>query len=139
LVRTLDELATTARCSRQQVRHGYQVLGLEYDLATPPFPLDARVSRLTSTLDIGPRAAGRAHELATVATEAGVTNGTQPAGVAAACVYMATRDADQSALTQSQCAEAASTTPTTLRERWKDLQNIVSEETATADRAATAD
>jgi transcription initiation factor TFIIB len=125
--RSLDELAATARCSRQQVRHGYQVLVIEFELQTPPFPLDARVARLVSQLDIGTRAAGRAHDLATVAEETGVTNGTQPAGVAAACVYMATQEYGPSALTQAACAEAASTTPNTLRERWQELERVTSE------------
>jgi transcription initiation factor TFIIB len=122
-VRPLAELVAVARCDRQALRRGYQVLVRTYELATPPFPLRARVARLTSRLEVSPAAAAHARTLAEAATAAELTVGRQRAGIAAACVYRATQ-AHPPARTQAVCADATDTTATTLRARAAELAEL---------------
>lgn len=119
--RTLAEVADASTRDRSQVRHGYQVLRIEYDLAVPPYPLRSHVARLRSRLDLAPAAGARALDLADVATDAGLTNGRSRAGMAAACVYQATREHPPTP-TQTACAEAAGTSTATLRARLEELE-----------------
>ena len=61
-----------------------------------------------------------ARELATLTLEAGIENGRHPAGVAAAYLYIASRELDYSH-TQADLARAADVTPATIRERFYEL------------------
>lgn len=122
--RTLDEVAGASTCDRSQVRHGYQVLQVEYDLAAPPFPLRVHVGRLISRFDLAPSATERAVELADIATEIGLPNGRNRSGVAAACLYQTTREHPPKR-GQSACADAAGTTTATLRNRWHELRDAI--------------
>lgn len=132
-VRPLGEIAGVASCSRQQVRHGYQVLVREYDLATPPYPVLAWVAQVTAALDVDGRAAARSRRLARRATAAGLSNGRQRAGVAAACVYLAAQEYPPTR-SQVACAEAADTSTATLRERVQDLEALGDEGATDASR-----
>lgn len=119
-VRTVAEITEPARCSTQKVRLGYQILCRAYGLPVEPYPLDTWVDRVASACRASPRARKRARELATVAVEAGITAGCQRGGVAAACVYEATQ-AHPPSTRQVDVAEAAESTPSTLRARWHAL------------------
>lgn len=123
-LRTLGEVASASACDRAQVRHGYQVLCAEYDLAVPPYPLHEYVVRVRSRVDLADRAAARALELGDIAQEVGLVNGCSRAGMAAACVYRAGCEQPPTP-TQASCAAAAGTSATTLRTRLEDLAAVI--------------
>lgn len=78
------------------------------------------IPRLISELELDHDIQRRANELAARAEETALTNGCQPAGVAAACVYLAAQE--QGALiTQSTVASAAEVSVVTLRSRRDEL------------------
>jgi transcription initiation factor TFIIB len=81
------------------------------------------VPRLISELELDHDIRRRANELAECAEGTALTNGCQPSGVAAACVYLAAQE--QGALiTQSTVASAAEVSVVTLRSRRDELQAI---------------
>jgi transcription initiation factor TFIIB len=80
------------------------------------------VPRLASNLDVPDRLQQRALELAREAERAGVTNGVQPSGFAAACLYMACQRSHW--LTQREVADAADTSTATVRNHRERLDAL---------------
>jgi transcription initiation factor TFIIB len=121
---TLAEVVGVARVAGSRVTNAYKTLNSELGLSAIPIRPQCFVPKLTTELEASEDVRRRALSLAQRARETDIANGCQPTGVAAACVYMASLE-DGRSLTQSMIAEAAGTTPTTLRARWKDLQEEV--------------
>ncbi|SNZ15325.1 transcription initiation factor TFIIB [Natronoarchaeum philippinense] len=123
--RQIDEVAAVAHCDQQALTNCYGLLNKELGLkALVPTP-KTLLPRLLAAFDIPETVQYRATELADVATEAGTANGCRPAGVAAACLYLASTEAE-CALRQTDIASVAGTSPVTLRKRYTELR----EETA---------
>jgi len=115
------EVADVARCSAEKVRHGYRVLNVELELGAEVVGPHQHVPKLISALELPGEVRHRALELASVATDAGLANGRKPAGVAAACVYLAAEQAGP-LVTQAAVAETADVSEPTLRARYEELQ-----------------
>ncbi len=81
------------------------------------------VPRLASDLECPDEIRQRARTLAEQAEEHGVTTGVHPAGFAAACLYKAGREEGRW-LTQSEAAETANISPTTVRTHRDTLQQL---------------
>lgn len=121
--RTLEEVATVARCQKQQVALGYRVLNVELGLEAPVTGVTEWVPRLASDCDTVDRVRHRAFELARVADQNGISNGRHPAGVAAACLYLAGREFGHHH-TQAELADLANISVATLRERYYELCEV---------------
>ena len=120
LPRSVDEVGAVARVTTERVRNAYSVLNDELGLpAVPQTPRDF-VPKFASELGVAARLRKRALELAEFAVETGVANGRKPSGIAAACLYHATRERGQD-WTQQELAALADVTPVTLRAGWQDL------------------
>ena len=124
LLRTLEEVGGTSAVSHERVHNAYSVLNRELELPTVPVEPPEYVPKLMSALDVSPAARQRAVDLAKQVATSGVANGCHPAGVAAGCVYQATKELDER-LTQAALADAAEVTPMTVRARWKQLQTLL--------------
>ncbi|RXK47031.1 transcription initiation factor IIB [Halorientalis pallida] len=112
--RTLTDVAEVARCSDQQVWNGYSTLNRELQMAVRPlFPVEF-IPTLASTLDLESEIEFYARTLAEAATEAGITTGCNPAGVAGGCLAVAV-DAFEEPITQLAIADAADVSPATIR------------------------
>ncbi|WP_435067623.1 transcription initiation factor IIB [Haloplanus sp. C73] len=121
LPRSVDEVGAVARVATDRVQNAYRVLNENLGLpAVPQTPRDF-VPKFATALDIEASTRKRALDLATLAIDTGVANGCQPSGVAAACVYQATRERGP-ARTQAELADVADVAPVTLRTRWQDLR-----------------
>ncbi|WP_224332654.1 transcription initiation factor IIB [Haloprofundus halobius] len=123
VTRTLDEVAQVAACRRGRVKNDYKVLNAELGLATVVQRPKQLVPRIASVCDVSRLAERQALELADIAWDEGVANGRAPSGIAAACISMAVDEFGE-AVTQAEIAEAAGTSPVTLRERYEDLQGV---------------
>jgi len=119
----LDEVADSARVELSRVRNAYKTLNTELGLPTPPRRPQSFIPRFASELDVADTVRQRAFELAKGAEETIISNGCQPTGVAAACLYKAAREQGQF-LTQTDLAEVAETTPVTIRTRWNELEEV---------------
>jgi transcription initiation factor TFIIB len=129
LPRSVAEVGAVARVAQSRVRNAYRVLNDELGLPTPPPTPTDFVPRYASELDVTTDVRKRAHDLAARAVEAGIANGRQPSGVAAACLYYASRELGQSR-TQAAVADVADVCPVTVRARWRELRALGDDEEA---------
>jgi transcription initiation factor TFIIB len=84
---------------------------------------DARPPETVSELGLGPAVERAARELAGRAVEIGVTNGRNPAGVAAGCVYAAA-GGHAAPVTQVEIGREAGVSEFTVRKRWEEVERL---------------
>jgi transcription initiation factor TFIIB len=120
LPRTVAEVASPTRVPDERVRHYYSVLNTELGLPVAATRPSEYVQRFASALDVPGSVRRRALELASIATEIGVSNGRLPRGVAAGCLMVASADRSQR-FTQSRLADVADVSPRTVRERTREM------------------
>lgn len=120
--RSLAEVQHVARGRESLTEQAYRVLNRDLDLPTKPQRPRGYVSRLASEVDASPSVRRHALELAVAAEESDIANGRNPAGVAAACLYLAGEECSVR-YTQSALADFAGVTPVTLRERYYELRD----------------
>jgi transcription initiation factor TFIIB len=135
LPRSADEIGAVARVGTSKVLHAYRVLNDGLNLPAPPQTPRDFVPRYAADLDVDTRVRKRALDLAERAIETGVANGRKPSGVAAACLYQASREVGP-ARTQAAVADVAGVTPVTVRTGWKALLDAI---TLGRDDRATSD
>lgn len=114
LSRRLEAVSEPARVEEDRVRNAYSVLNTELGLPAQLIHPSGFIPQFASELDVSDAIQHRALELASQAEEAGVTNGRQPSGFAAACLYKAARECDER-VTQGEVAAVADTSVMTLR------------------------
>ena len=122
--RSFEETAEVARCDRHGVELGYRVLNASLGLDAQVVRVTGRIPRLAAACEASDRVQHRALELAELAEETGLANGRNPAGVAAACLYLAGREFGVD-YTQAELGQLAKVTPMTLRKRYHELQERV--------------
>ncbi|WP_255152989.1 transcription initiation factor IIB [Halorarius halobius] len=130
LPRTLKETGEVARVDTDEINRDYKNLNRDLELATPPPLPQDYVPRLASAVDASPRVERRAYQLARSNAVGVLANGRQPNGVAAACLYHASKESGRSnvRLTQQTLSEEGYTTPTTIRKLWKELKALADDE-----------
>jgi transcription initiation factor TFIIB len=126
-----DDLVDVARVDHSGVTNAYKTLNRELGLPTQPVAPQSLLPKLASELGVEKRVRRRAQRLAERAHETSIANGYQPSGVAAACLYLASREHGES-LIQAQVAAAAGTTPATLRARRAELTELIDGEVQVA-------
>ena len=122
--RLLGEIAEVAQCAKDKVELGYRVLNAELGLDAQVVQVTDHIPRLAAAVDAADCVQYRAVELAELADDAGLANGRNPAGVGAACLYVADREFGTE-YTQAELARLADVTPMTLRKRYYELQERV--------------
>lgn len=127
LGRSLSEVAPIAACERSAVETAYSVLNTELALPAQPITPRTVLGQLASELELSAAIERRARTLAAQAEEEDLTNGKQPSGFAAACVYTAAHEY-RCPLTQAEIAAAADTSCVTLRTHFRALEAIIVEE-----------
>lgn len=127
IARTLEEVAGTARCPRREIARAYRRLDREFELALPPVPAEDYVARFASRLGLDAPAWRMATEILRDARVANVGQGKDPAGLAAAALYLGSRRAGQTR-SQGDVADAAGISEVTLRHRYHELDELSEEE-----------
>ncbi|GGL48226.1 transcription initiation factor IIB [Halocalculus aciditolerans] len=122
VARTVDEVLDVARADRREFRAAYDAMNRELGLPTGPIDPRDYLPRFAS--ELGLDAAVERHARRLLLDLEADTNlaGRNPGGVAAACLYTASRDTE-SPVTQADAAAAAGVTPVTLRATYADLQD----------------
>jgi transcription initiation factor TFIIB len=123
VARTREEVADAARASLSEQQAAYDALNRELGLPVGPIDPAEYVPRFASRLDVDRRVERRAREYAEAAVEESIASGRDPSGVAAACLYTASRD-HGAGVTQSESASVADVTPVTLRNTYTDLREM---------------
>ncbi|WP_142860643.1 transcription initiation factor IIB [Salinigranum halophilum] len=121
--RTLDEVVRVAHVDESSVNNAYRAINSELGLETALIRPRTLLPRLISELEcsLSPMTRRRAEELVAYAESSGIANGRSPSGVAAACLYLALNESNQW-VRQTDLAEIAGTTPTTIRARRDELR-----------------
>jgi transcription initiation factor TFIIB len=119
--RTLPEIVAVAKATRGELTAAYTALNRELGLPTGPIDPAEYLARFATQLGVSSDIEARARELVGESHTRGLTNGRNPGGVAAACLYTAATETDYP-LTQQAAADVADITPVTLRATYYDLR-----------------
>ena len=118
--RTLDEIAIYTKADRKEVARCYRLLLRELGVRVPiADPID-HVPRIAALLGLSGATMKTAIEILRKARERGITAGKDPAGLAAAAIYIAALLNDERR-TQKEIAQVAGVTEVTVRNRYKEL------------------
>lgn len=118
--RTLDEIAKYTRAGRKDVARCYRLLVREAAIKVPlPNAIDF-VPRIGAILNLSASTIRRAIDILKQAQKMGLTAGKDPAGLAAAAIYIAAMMQGEMR-TQKEVARAAQVTEVTVRNRYKEL------------------
>jgi len=118
--RTLDEIARYTRAGRKDVARCYRLLVREAAIKVPlPNAIDF-VPRIGAILNLSASTIRKAIDILKQAQKMGLTAGKDPAGLAAAAIYIAAMMQGEMR-TQKEVARAAQVTEVTVRNRYKEL------------------
>lgn len=118
--RPLDELIRYTKASRREVARCYRLLLRELNVKVPISDPVLYISRVAEQLKLTGDVVKTAIEIIDKAKKAGLTAGKDPAGLAAAAVYIASLLHGDNR-TQKDFAIAAGVTEVTVRNRYKEL------------------
>lgn len=122
--RTLDEVSRYTKSSRKDIARCYRLLVRELNLKIPIVDATEYAQRIASMLGLSGATAKLAVDIIQKARELGITAGRDPAGIAAASVYIAALINDERR-TQKEVAAAAGVTEVTVRNRYKELTKVL--------------
>lgn len=115
LGRTYEEIASVARADPATISGTYRVLNTYFELAVAPPTPDLYLGRVASEVSVSTEKRLLAEDLLGEIDQQTI-QGRNPAGVAAAVLYLVDQQVGEQVLTQSELAEAAHVTPMTVRE-----------------------
>ncbi len=118
--RTLEEVTTVSKADRAELDAAYDAMNRELGLSTGPINPAQYLPRFASKLDVPSEVERRAAALVERVREAGIDNGRNPCGIAAACLYTASEQRGGD-LTQAEAAAVADVTPVTIRRTYTAL------------------
>ncbi|KKF39152.1 transcription initiation factor IIB 2 [Halorubrum saccharovorum] len=118
--RSLDEFTAVSRVDKMELTRTYRYVIRELKLEIQPADPGSYVPRFVSRLELSEETQRLARELLGGATEAGITSGKSPVGLAASAVYAAALLSNEK-VTQSQVSEVADISEVTIRNRYKEL------------------
>ena len=118
--RSLDEFTMVSRIDKTELTRTYRYVIRELKLEVRPADPESYVPRFVSRLDLPDEVERTARELLETASEAGITSGKSPVGLAAAAVYAAALLANRK-VTQSQVSAVANVSEVTIRNRYTEL------------------
>lgn len=120
VARTLDEIALYTKANRKEVARCYRLLLRELSIDVPVSDPKDHVTRIGSLLGLSGATMKTAAEILEKAKNLGLTAGKDPAGLAAAAIYIASLLNDERR-TQKEIAQVAGVTEVTVRNRYKEL------------------
>ncbi len=118
--RTLDEIARFSRINKKELGACYRLLIRELQIRIPLADPADFVIRFAADLKMTGRTARKAIDLVTLEKDRNQTAGKDPAGIAAACLYLA-GIIEGERRTQKEIADKAMVTEVTVRNRYKEL------------------
>lgn len=135
--KTLKDICTTGKVDRKELARCVRVYIVELNIKPTPIDPAQLVSRLGTELNLTMHTQNRAVEILKTVRECKLDVGKNPMSIAAAVLYVAGIQTGERR-TQQQVAEAAKTTPVTLRNRFKELVTALEIGKVTVKRGAAA-
>jgi transcription initiation factor TFIIB len=118
--KTLNDIVEVSARSRGEVSRAYRLLVRTLKIEMPSHDPLGYVSRISEKAKISGKVQGVAFKILRKAKRKRITMGKDPAGIAAAVLYIASQIEGES-VTQKEIAEAAGTTEVTVRNRKKGI------------------
>ena len=120
----MSDVAEKVSVQHDRVVNAFGVMNRELGLPVGAPSPTGYVPTLAAAVGVSSDIRLASARLAERAEEAGVHNGRNPAGVAAACIYEASRDSD-TPLSQGDLGECADVSPNTVRARWYEVRELL--------------
>ncbi|MEM0014513.1 MAG: transcription initiation factor IIB [Zestosphaera sp.] len=120
LPRSLDDIAEYTKTQKKEIARCFRLLVRELNIRIPVSGASDYVPQMISALGLGGRVEAKAREILEQAKSTGITAGKDPAGVAAAAVYIAARLCGIKK-TQKDIAQVAGVTEVTVRNRYREI------------------
>jgi len=124
VARTLEEVANASTLSKKEIGRSYRFIVKELNTFVPPYPPSNYISKFSNHLGLAGKTEAIALEIMHVAQAAKLTSGRGPTGIAAAATYIASVLAGEKR-TQREIAESANVTEVTIRNRYKELLELL--------------
>ncbi len=122
--RTLDEISEATKLETKDIGRSYRFICRRLDINLVPVnPIDY-VPRFASMLAIPGPVQQRAIEILRMVLSEGLASGKGPVGVAASALYYACLEEEEKR-TQKEVAEAAGVTEVTIRNRYKEIKEML--------------
>ena len=122
--RTLRELASHTPMDKKDLSKYYRLLVRELDLRMPVANSQLRVPKIAALTGVGEETQRMAVEILREAERLKATSGRNPMGLAAAALYIACLENGENR-TQKVIADASGITEVTVRNRYKELKEIL--------------
>ncbi|MEM1555501.1 MAG: transcription initiation factor IIB, partial [Desulfurococcaceae archaeon] len=122
--RMLDEIAKHTNCSRKDIARCYRLLLRELNLKVSSVDPADFVPRIAHALGLGGAVMKEAIDIINTVRSLGITSGKDPAGLAAAAVYIAALKHGERR-TQKEIAQVAGVTEVTVRNRYRELATVL--------------
>lgn len=124
--RNLDEIAKASSSNKNAIGKTYRAIARKLNIKlTPTSPADY-IPRFSTNLALSNGVEVRAMEIANRVRELGMTSGKDPSGIAAAILYMTSIRFNERK-SQEDIAEVAGVSEVTIRNRYRDLLKLESE------------
>jgi transcription initiation factor TFIIB len=121
---TLDEIPDTFEVERKEVGKAYRLLCRELGIKILPTSPSDYIYKFASELKVSNKTVSDAVKLLKEAEDKGLTSGKGPMGIAAAVLYVSTL-INKEKKTQRDAAKAAGITEVTIRNRYKELYQVL--------------
>jgi transcription initiation factor TFIIB len=113
-------MANVSRVEKSEIARTYRYVVRELGLEIGPADPKSYVPRFASDLEVSEEVERRARQLLDGASDAGITSGKSPVGLAAAAVYAAALLCNEK-VTQNDVSEVADISEVTIRNRYHEL------------------
>ena len=127
--RTLTDISKNMSIRQKNVARCYRTLYRRMDLKMPVADPDQRIRHIASKADLGADVQDRALTLAAQAKSLGLLDGRDPAGMAAATLYLASVDLGRPT-SQKEISQASGITEVTIRKNYSLLIDLSSDSTS---------
>jgi len=124
VVRTLEEVANASGIDKKEVGRSYRFLVKELNYFIPPIKPGEYVSKFSNQLSMQGKVEEISHKILATAKSLKLTSGRGPTGIAAAASYIASVLTGERK-TQREIAEIAQVTEVTIRNRYKELVELL--------------
>lgn len=124
LPRTLEEIAQASSVNKKEVGRSYRFLIKELDYSITPLKPSQYITKFSNQLTMQGKVEEIAHKILAIAKELKLTSGRGPTGIAAAASYIASVLIGERK-TQREIAEIAQVTEVTIRNRYKELVELL--------------
>jgi transcription initiation factor TFIIB len=121
--RSFETIARVSKVPEARIKTGYTVMNRELDLPVPPAKPSQYIAQIASEAGVSQETQRRARSLLEAANQTQIANGRNPLGSAAGALYLAAQETGEF-LNQRELADAADVATVTVRERYRDLEDV---------------